>query len=104
MGHIEELRERYEAVRWELDGVMPDYVSVELEGWASADVAMDAFGREANSLDAVCLIAAYEKAVPSALASQILAALDEGHSWNEVAAALGVSRQAARKRFGPLAG
>lgn len=100
MGKLDGLSERYSQVRSDLEEWLPRFVRAELANWASGEDAARYFGSHANSLDALFLIAVYEKQLPYALWRQVQAALSEGHSWNEIAVALGVSRQAARKRFG----
>ena len=93
-------RARYDDVRRSLEEWLPDSIRDELEAWSSGEIAQEYFGRDADVLDALCLLASYEKQLPYVVWSQVQAALEEGSSWNAIAAALGVSRQAARKRFG----
>lgn len=101
VGETKARRERYEAVRsnlsWEL---VVDEVEEHIQEWASGDIAMHYFGHHADALDALFLMGYYEKHLPLVLRDQVHVARSEGHSWNEIAAALGVSRQAATKRFG----
>lgn len=82
---------------------MDDAVVNHLEAWCAEDAAMAIFGPGADVLDTLFLMKRYADAIPFALAHQVRAALEEGHSWNEISAALGVSRQAAVKRFGWVA-
>lgn len=100
MGRVEDYRHRYDEVRVALEQWLGDQVRSDLQSWASGDVAVQYFGAKAHSLDALCLIARYAEQIPYVLAAQVDVALGEGYSWSEVATALGVSRQAARKPFG----
>jgi hypothetical protein len=101
MAPIDELRARYAPVWNDLEhGWLGDEIMHEVMEWASGPIAMQYFGRGADALDALCLMAAWERAMSTALWYQIVAARSEGRSWNQVAVALGVSRQAAMKRFG----
>lgn len=100
MGETKARRERYEAVRSDLlwySGV--DEVADHINEWASGDIAMHYFGHHADELDSLFLMAYYEKHLSLVLRDQVHVARSENHSWNEIAAALGVSRQAATKRF-----
>jgi DNA-directed RNA polymerase specialized sigma24 family protein len=96
VGRLEDLRDRYAAVRrevlWELWGLDP-------QEWATGEIGVHHFGSGADSLDALCLIAAYEADMRYSLAAAVELARYDGRSWSEIAAALGVSRQAATKRF-----
>lgn len=91
-------REKYDVIRNEFADSLWEQVIADMESFASGEFAVEAFGTAATSLDAVCLMAMYEKYLPSALGFQIQQALQEGYTWSDVAAALGVSRQAAEKR------
>lgn len=83
-------------MRWTLG----DKVTFDLQVWASGPTAMETFGGDADALDALCLMAAYAREIPYALWCQVQAAQGDGASWAAIAAALGVSRQAAKKRYG----
>jgi hypothetical protein len=101
VGETAARRQRYAEVREDLTSwSIADEVAEHILEWVSGDIAMHYFGHHADALDALFLMAFYEKWLPLVLRDQVDAALSEGHSWNEVAAALGVSRQAAKKRFG----
>lgn len=99
VGYIADLRARYDAVRESLEPWLGDDIRTDLMAWSSGELAADSFGVGANSIDALCLLSAYERQLPYVLWFQVQAALDEGFSWAAIAAALGVSRQAAVKRF-----
>ena len=64
------------------------------------NAAYEFFGVSADDLDRLFLISWIAELAQANLSTQIRACLREGWSWEEVGAALGVSRQAARKRFG----
>ena len=100
MGKISELRQRYErALQRAATLGMDDAAIDRCAEWAAGDEAYGLFGRGSDVLDSIFLLA-WQK-TNSALTEQIRVAIDEeGRSWNEVAAALGVSRQAAVKRHG----
>jgi len=70
-----------------------------IEEWAAGDVALECFGVNADPVDALFLMAELEEWLKVALASQVQEAREWGHTWNDISYALGVSRQAARKRF-----
>lgn len=98
--YIPALRTRYDEARAAIDW-LPELVREEVSEFATGDIAADLFGQNMNDLDALCLMAQWERAMPYVLWAQVMGAIHEqGRSWNEVAAALGVSRQAAIKRFG----
>ena len=100
---ISDLEDRYESVRQphpsDPASMFGDWVAKNVESFVSGEVGFGIFGSEMDSLDAVALVSLYEKKMDFVLLRQITAALAEGHSWNRIAAAMGVSRQAARKRF-----
>jgi hypothetical protein len=97
VGRVEELRGCYEANSERLEDWLVEF---EIPRWYSGDVLRDFFGSDGDALDVICLLASLARSVPLNISEQIGHALDEGHSWNEIAAALGVSRQAAVKRYG----
>jgi hypothetical protein len=101
MGYVEDLRSKYDTVRSDLDEWLSEDVKLQLDRWASGRFAREQFGH-VSELDALCLIATWAAQVPWVLATQVQACREQGRSWNEVAAALGVSRQAAKKRFEKL--
>jgi hypothetical protein len=59
--------------------------------------------QEAPELLAVAQVADNVRADEARLRDAVTAARDAGRSWNRIAVALGVSRQAARQRFGDKA-
>jgi len=67
--------------------------------WASGEIAHLSFGPSADALDAVFLLSELAHELETALRWEVHAARGDGASWQEVADALGVSRQAATKRF-----
>jgi hypothetical protein len=97
MGRVEELRARYDAVS---EAIEDGLFELDVRQFCSGPTLVEVFGRNADSLDVICLLAALARVLPTSIGDQIGLALNEGHSWNEIAAALGVSRQAAVKRFG----
>lgn len=67
--------------------------------WAAA-LAEIRFGREHDTLDVLFIEGIISETLGTfALGQQVSDAWDQGHSWSEIAVALGVSRQAATKRF-----
>jgi hypothetical protein len=97
VGRIEDARERYAAVR---RGVIWEEWGLDPQEWATGEIAAHYFGSSADSLDMLCLMAAYEAELRYALEGAVDLARYDGRSWSEIAAALGVSRQAATKRSG----
>lgn len=95
------LREDYAQLRD--DGEFWDWlggaVRGEVEKLAEGRASELFFGGETTPLDIIFLIREWEKEVKWALSGQIAEALEAGHSWSQIAAALGTSRQAAVKRF-----
>ena len=59
--------------------------------------------QEAPELLAVAQVADNLRADEACLRDAVMAARSAGRSWNRIAVALGVSRQAARQRFGDKA-
>jgi hypothetical protein len=72
----------------------------EIPAWASGRASIEFFGQDANALDIICLLASYQRVLPMVIRVQVDQALQDGHSWTDIAAALGTSRQAASKRYG----
>lgn len=77
---IQQAAERFEQLADSLD---PDTAEVE----------------DLSDLHAVAIASEAVQADEARLYSAVRAAREHGRSWNELAAALGVSRQAARQRF-----
>lgn len=100
MGRIENLRLYYEELRQddEFEQWLFDAVKAETERLVGGRLVQKFFDGSPTALDVVFLAGYWEKEVKYALADLISDAFEEGHSWNEVAAALGVSRQAVVKR------
>jgi hypothetical protein len=100
MGGAEGRRAKYEAKR--VDGEF--WQNALFEFWipefAAETPLMEAFGVESDSIDLLFVYAEIERSVRHLMWMLINFELEEA-SWNEIAAALGVSRQAAVKRFGP---
>jgi hypothetical protein len=84
-GQIGEAARRFEALADEID---PETVQVE-------DLA---------DLRAIAEAAEYARRDEALLTERVALARAHGRSWNRIAAALGVSRQAARQRFGGKVG
>ena len=91
-------RVKYDAVRMSFHDAVAEQANVDLESFASGEFAAEAFGTAASSLDGVCLVAMYEKNLPLALWLQVEQALRDVYTWSDIASAIGVSRQAAKKR------
>lgn len=91
----------YEAQRERIDRerLIVNDVSMIVSEWVSGEVARHYFGTAADSLDALFLTAQWADQMALVLTEHVDAALDEGFTWDAIAAALGVSRQAATKRF-----
>lgn len=92
-------RQAYDDIRTDLSW-LTESVLQNLQEWTGGAAALDLFGTETDSLDVLFLMSAYAAEVPYVLWQQVQDALADGASWNAIAAALGVSRQAAKKRFG----
>jgi DNA-directed RNA polymerase specialized sigma24 family protein len=78
---IEQAAQRFEQLADTLD---PDTAEVE----------------DLSDLNAVAVASQAVEANEARLRAAVLAAREHGRSWNQLANALGVSRQAARQRFG----
>jgi AraC-like DNA-binding protein len=102
MNRTDQLRAIYEDLRdddgefWPAIGAAVDG---ELDKLAEGQLVKKFFHGRPSVLDVLFLAGAWEKEVKFAVADKIAEALESGHSWNQVAAALGISRQAAVKRF-----
>ncbi len=94
MASPEERTEQYAEVRQRLN------LQEEISDLVAGEVANYAFGPSADSLDVVCLLAETVNEVVTLLRHQVGTARRDGYTWNAIAGAIGVSRQAATKRFG----
>jgi hypothetical protein len=66
---------------------------------ATGSIAIDLFGRDAEPLDFIFLMAEIERIAAGSLA-EMVAGVPPDVPWTHIAAALGVTRQAATKRYG----
>ena len=73
---------------------------VQIPEWFVGQTVVDFFGPGADALDSICIVASYQRVLPRIMSIQIDLARQDGHSWTDIAAALGTSRQAATKRYG----
>lgn len=103
MTNIDDLKAKYSHVH---DPSFPcsahtlgDGLTLLMREWISGPIGMETFGPGMNTLDGLSLLAASEKKMEFVIFNQIRDARNDDHSWNEIAAAMGVSRQAVRKRF-----
>lgn len=100
MTRIEVTRTKYERTREKLGWWLADDVALRVEEWSTGDIAQEEFGLLTDSLDALCLTALWADQMAYVLYRAVEVSRSDGFSWNEIGAALGVSRQAAVKRFG----
>lgn len=100
MGRVDDFRTAYQEIREDDDFFewMGDAVKEEVRILGTGRTAKRFFPQGANVLDVLFLIGEWEKDVKWAVGGQIFEAFEQGHSWNEVAAVLGRSRQAVVKR------
>jgi hypothetical protein len=80
-----------------------DAAAARFEQWAENVDPATIRWQEAPELLAVAQVADNVRADEARLRDAVTAARDAGRSWNRIAVALGVSRQAARQRFGDKA-
>lgn len=92
-------RRDYEDLAGQWEGFIFDFFRREIEEWVSGEVAVEMLGPSIDSLDALFVMALFAEQLPVFLGLQVAAAYEEGASWNQIAACLRVSRQAATKRF-----
>ena len=73
-----------------------------LEAWADNVDPDDLRETETGSLRTIAELAEQRNEVDNDLAAAVSAARNAGRSWSEIAAMLGVSKQAAQQKYGPL--
>lgn len=73
-----------------------------LEAWADNVDPDDLREAETGSLRTIAELAGQRNEVDNDLAAAVSAARNAGRSWSEIAAMLGVSKQAAQQKYGPL--
>jgi hypothetical protein len=79
-------------------------VTVQFGRLGAAEVAEQFFGRAPGALDLVFLATQWHEETEFNVFTRVGDAIEAGHSWRAIAAALGVSRQAAVKRYREWAG
>jgi len=89
-------RTRYEELQDSLTEDAGDLV----QEWTSGPIAKKFFGTDTDTVDALFLMVKLADWLETAMLFQVEEARWEGHTWNDISYALGVSRQAAKKRFG----
>ena len=66
-----ERRRQYDEARAALEWWLGDKVAEDLREWASGDTALEMFGSDADTLDALCLMSAYARETSYALLTQV---------------------------------
>jgi hypothetical protein len=93
------LRDYSNADRFLDDALVEDFVSHQILEQMLEEFGMDLFGVTGDAVDALYLAGYVARQVSWTLYDQVGRCRDAGHSWEEIGAALGISRQAAAKRF-----
>ncbi|MBK6311913.1 MAG: hypothetical protein IPF42_15570 [Candidatus Microthrix sp.] len=73
-----------------------------LEVWAENVEFEDLKEAETGSLRAIAKVVDQRNAVADELWAAVRAARQDGRSWSEIATMLGVSKQAAQQKYGPM--
>ena len=73
-----------------------------LEAWADNVDPDDLVEAKTSALRSIAELVEQRNEVDDGLAEAVQAARDAGRSWSEIAAMLGVSKQAAQQKYGPL--
>ena len=73
-----------------------------LEAWADNVVPEDLKEAQTSSLRTIAELVEQRNEVDDDLAVAVRAARDARRSWSEIATMLGVSKQAAQQKYGPL--
>lgn len=73
-----------------------------LEAWADNVNPADLREAETSSLRTIAELVDQRNEVDDGLVAAVRVARDVGRSWSEIAAMLGVSKQAAQQKYGPL--
>jgi hypothetical protein len=100
VGSLSDLRAHFAAVQENWDDWFSQFAAEAINDYVTGREAAQLFDGDVDTLDALFLLARLERdTLPYLIHRQALAAADDGFSRNEIAAALGVSRQAATKRW-----
>ncbi|MFM7045371.1 MAG: hypothetical protein ACKOYG_07475 [Ilumatobacteraceae bacterium] len=75
-----------------------------LEAWADAVESDDLVEIDTDALTAIAHLAARRDRVETALAEAVCTARRSGRSWSQIGAMLGVSKQAAQRKYSQRAG
>ncbi len=73
-----------------------------LEAWAHGVDPNDLAEAKTSALRVIAELVEQRNEVDDGLADAVRAARDAGRSWSEIAAMLGVTKQAAQQKYGPL--
>lgn len=73
-----------------------------LEDWADQVEPDDLVLAETSTLRAIVELVEQRDQVDDGLTAAVKAAREAGRSWSEIGAMLGVSKQAAQRKYGPL--
>ncbi len=73
-----------------------------LEAWADGVDPDDLAEAKTSALRIIAELVEQRNKVDDGLADAVRAARDAGRSWSEIAAMLGVTKQAAQQKYGPL--
>lgn len=98
-------RQRYDDARAAIAGsALADWLDIAVTEEILDDFGVDLFGMDTDAVDVLFLAAEAARAFTFVLAEQVEHCRYEGFTWDEIADALGVSRQAATRRFvrGPI--
>ena len=78
-----------------------DERSEAFEAWADRVSAADLEPADTRSLQAITRLTDLRKEIEAAILEAVRQARRAGHTWSEIGAMLGVSKQAAQHKFGP---
>ena len=73
-----------------------------LEAWAERVESDDLVEVDMEVLRVIAGLAESRERVDGELVEAVIAARDVGRTWSEIGAMLGVSKQAAQRRYGPI--
>jgi len=81
------------------NALLSDWIADQIVEQLLEEFGMELFGVTSDSIDALYIAGYVARQVSWTLYDQVTLCRDAGYSWEEIGAALGISRQAAAKRF-----
>lgn len=97
---MESRLDRYDSERTDLEQVLAEWAHEDMDRLGTGEIALSRFGTDADTLDALYIINIYAQQVQWVVSMYVDYARGQGYTWREIGEALGVSRQAVKKRFG----